>query len=172
MEAIIKRAHTIHPDDKTALTHINVEQLFNYVNDIVKGVSTLIGMIGIGTLLGGAIGVSNIMMVTIKERTTEIGIRRAIGAKPWDIILQVLSETVVLTLLAGMSGISLSVWILQLLEQSVQISYGIMSKAEFQISFWMAIGAAALLSLMGILSGLAPAYRAMNIKPVDAMRDE
>ncbi|MCF0186319.1 MAG: ABC transporter permease, partial [Bacteroidaceae bacterium] len=75
VEAIIKRAHTIHPDDKTALTHINVEQLFNYVNDIVKGVSILIWMIGIGTLLGGAIGVSNIMMVTIKERTTEIGIR-------------------------------------------------------------------------------------------------
>jgi putative ABC transport system permease protein len=109
------------------------------------------------------------MIVTVKERTTEIGIRRAIGATPRDILTMVMSESVVLTLVAGMSGITMAVIILQGMEIFL---HGQAPDAHFQISFGLAVGAAALLALLGIIAGLAPALRAMKIRPVDAMREE
>jgi putative ABC transport system permease protein len=121
-------------------------------------------------LLAGAIGVSNIMMVTVKERTVEIGIRRAIGATLRDILSQIMLESVSLTLIAGMFGIMFSVLVLSVAEKIVAAS-GEFTPA-FQIGFWLAVAAAALLAVLGMLAGLAPALRAMNIKPVDAMRDE
>jgi putative ABC transport system permease protein len=139
------------------------------IDNLFAGVSILVWMIGLGTLLAGAIGVSNIMVVTVKERTTEIGIRRAIGATPKDILTMVMSESIVLTLIAGMSGISLAVAILQVLENATHAEY---PSALFQISFGVAVGASLLLAVLGIIAGLAPALRAMNIKPVDAMREE
>ncbi len=111
--------------------------------------------------------------MTVRERTTEIGIRRAIGATPRDILRQILSESMMLTLLAGMSGITLSVLILQVVETAVGSSSDPAGAgASFQISFWLAIGAALLIALLGILAGLAPALRAMHIRPVEAMRSD
>ena len=140
------------------------------MDSLFKGVNFLIWLVGIGTLLAGAIGVSNIMMVTVKERTTEIGIRRAIGATPRMILSQIISESIVLTAVAGMSGILFAVMILQMLELG-NTTDGIV-EAHFQVGFWTAIFAALLLCALGVLAGLAPAWRAMSIKPVDAMRDE
>ena len=165
VEMVLKRIHLIHPDDTQAVVKINTEAMFSMIDNLFTGVSILIWMIGLGTLLAGAIGVSNIMVVTVKERTTEIGIRRAIGATPTDILTMILSESIVLTLLAGMSGIVFAVQILQGVENSIPDSV-------FQISFGIAVGAATILAILGILSGLAPALRAMDIKPVDAMREE
>ena len=110
------------------------------------------------------------MMVTVRERTTEIGIRRAIGATPKNILSQIISESIILTAVSGMSGILFAVVILQLAELA-NTSDGIVN-SHFQIGFWTAIGAVVLLSFLGILAGLAPAARAMSVKPVDAMRDE
>lgn len=169
VEALLKRTHDIHPDDTQAVVKINTEAVFSMVDSLFSGVSILVWMIGLGTLIAGAIGVSNIMVVTVKERTTEIGIRRAIGATPNDILSMIMSESVVLTLVAGMSGITFAVGILQLVEMGVQTDS---PNAEFQITFGLAVGAALLLSILGIIAGLAPALRAMNIKPVDAMREE
>ena len=146
MEQIIKAAHYIAPYDKQALMYLNA-----------------------GTLLAGAIGVSNIMMVTVKERTTEIGIRRAIGARPKDILQQILSESMVLTTIAGMCGISFAVMVLQLVEMGANADGG---DVRFQVTFGLAIGTCALLIALGMLAGLAPAYRAMAIKPIEAIRDE
>ena len=106
------------------------------------------------------------MMVTVKERTTEIGIRRAIGATPRDILGQIIMESISLTLLAGSLGIVFSVFMLNILEA---LNGG---DTSFQVSFWTAVAAMAFLAVLGVLAGLAPASRAMNIKPVDAMRDE
>ena len=92
MEQIIKAAHYIAPNDKQALMYLNAEAMFSMVDNLFTGINILVWMVGLGTLLAGAIGVSNIMMVTVKERTTEIGIRRAIGARPKD-ILQPVSYT-------------------------------------------------------------------------------
>ena len=170
MRTVIARAHTVDPTDEKAVTLFNTELLFTMLDNLFNGVNFLIWLIGIGTLLAGAIGVSNIIMVTVKERTTEIGIRRAIGATPRMILSQILSESILLTAVAGMSGILFGVSLLQMLELA-NTSDGILT-AHFQVGFWTAIGAALILSILGGLAGLAPAWRAMSIKPVDAMRDE
>lgn len=169
IEQIIKKAHYIHSDDKQAVIMVNAEAMFSMVDNLFAGIHILAWMVGLGTLLAGAIGVSNVMMVTVKERATEIGIRRAIGAKPKDILNQILSESMVLTTLAGLAGISFGVLVLQLVETGTADTD---TPGHFQISFWMAIGACVILIVLGILAGLAPAYRAMAIRPIEAIRDE
>ena len=166
----IARVHSVDPTDEQGVMVFNTEVLFQMLDNLFNGVNFLIWLVGLGTLLAGAIGVSNIMMVTVRERTTEIGIRRAIGATPRNILSQIISESIVLTLVAGMSGILFAVFILQMLEMG-NTEDGIVA-AHFQVGFWTAILAAVVISLMGVLAGLAPAARAMSIKPVDAMRDE
>ena len=167
---VVARAHHIDPTDEKAVTVFNTEVLFGMMDSMFRGVNFLIWLVGIGTLLAGAIGVSNIMMVTVRERTIEIGIRRAIGATPRDILSQIISESILLTAVAGMSGILFAVIILQMVEMG-NTTDGIVN-AHYQVEFWTAIGAVVLLSILGVLAGLAPAGRAMSIKPVDAMRDE
>ena len=165
IRSIIAREHLFDPDDEQALMQINTEQLFSMVDNLFRGLNFLILLVGLGTLLAGAIGVSNIMMVTVRERTTEIGIRRAIGATPRDILGQIMLESMTLTLVAGMFGIVFSVLTLAGAD-------ALKPDAGFQIGFWTAVGALLLLAVLGVLAGLAPASRAMSVKPVDAMRDE
>lgn len=166
----VARAHYVDPTDEQGAFVFNTELLFQLMDNMFKGVNFLIWLVGLGTLLAGAIGVSNIMMVTVRERTTEIGIRRAIGATPKMILSQIISESIVLTLVAGMSGILFGVMILQMLEVA-NTEDGIVN-THFQVGFWTAILAAIVVCTVGVLAGLAPAARAMSIKPVDAMRDE
>ncbi|WP_028907489.1 ABC transporter permease [Xylanibacter ruminicola] len=170
MRETVARAHYIDPTDEQGVGMFNTELMFQMISNVFKGVNILIWLVGLGTLLAGAIGVSNIMMVTVKERTTEIGIRRAIGATPKMILSQIISESIVLTLVAGMSGILFAVMILQMLEMA-NTEDGII-QTHFQVGFWTAIFCAVVVSTLGVLAGLAPAARAMSIKPVDAMRDE
>jgi len=170
MRETVARAHYVDPTDEQGAIVFNTELMFQMYDNLFKGVNFLIWLVGLGTLLAGAIGVSNIMMVTVRERTTEIGIRRAIGATPKMILSQIISESIVLTLVAGMSGILFGVMILQMLELA-NTEDGIVN-AHFQVSFWTAIFCAFVVSSLGVLAGLAPAARAMSIKPVDAMRDE
>ena len=167
---ILGREHYFDANDEPAMMFLDTEQIFTLIDTLFRGVDFLILLIGLGTLLAGAIGVSNIMMVTVKERTVEIGIRRAIGATPRDILSQIMLESISLTLVAGMFGIMFSVLSLSVAEKIVAAS-GEFTPA-FQIGFWLAVAAAALLAVLGMAAGLAPALRAMNIKPVDAMRDE
>ena len=169
IERVVKEPHLISPDDKQAVMLLNAEAMFSMVDNLFIGIRILIWMVGLGTLLAGAIGVSNIMMVTVKERTTEIGIRRAIGARPRDILQQILSESIVITTLAGMAGISFAVLVLQVMD--IATAKGGTSY-NFQVSFGLAVGTCALLAALGVLAGLAPAYRAMAIKPIEAIRDE
>jgi len=166
----IARAHTIDPEDERGITVFNTEVLFQLLDSLFRGVNFLIWLVGLGTLLAGAIGVSNIMMVTVRERTTEIGIRRAIGATPRMILSQIIAESIVLTMVAGMSGILLGVVVLQMIEMG-NTEDGIVL-AHFQVGFGTALVCALIITLVGVLAGLAPAARAMSIKPVDAMRDE
>lgn len=170
MRQVIARAHYVDPTDEKGLMVLNTEVMFGILDSLFKGVNFLIWLVGLGTIFAGAIGVSNIMMVTVRERTTEIGIRRAIGATPKMILSQIISESIVLTIVAGMMGILFGVFILNALELA-NTTDGIL-EVPFQIGFWTALLCAALIGLLGMLAGLAPAMRAMSIKPVDAMRDE
>lgn len=167
---VVARAHYVHPDDEQAMFLLNTQLIFGIIDNLFKGINFLIWLIGLGTLLAGVVGVSNIMMVSVRERTVEIGIRRAIGATPIQILGQIMSESVVLTLVAGMMGIVFSVLILAGVELAMTTD-GVL-KAAFQVPFGIAVLAAMLLALLGVVAGLMPATRAMAIKPVDAMRDE
>ncbi|MBR4842287.1 MAG: ABC transporter permease [Bacteroidaceae bacterium] len=166
VRSIIARQHSFDPDDTEAMMILNTEQLFMIIDNLFRGLNFLIWLVGLGTLLAGCIGVSNIMMVTVKERTIEIGIRRAIGAMPGEILSQIITESIVLTLAAGSAGIVFAVMLLNIFEKSVG------DGTAFQISFNTAILAALMLAVLGALAGLTPALRAMAVKPVDAMRDE
>lgn len=170
IRTVIGRAHHVNPTDEKAIMVFNTEALFGMMDNLFRGVNFLVWLVGIGTLLAGAIGVSNIMLVTVRERTSEIGIRRAIGATPSNIIGQILCESLILTLVAGMSGLIFSVFILQMLQMGTTTD-GIV-KTHYQVGFWPAIGALVLLIILGMLAGMAPALRALSVKPVDAMREE
>ena len=108
---VLKANHKISPDDKKAVGGFNIEDQFNMFLYLGIGIAFLIWFVGSGTLIAGAIGVSNIMLVTVRERTKEIGIRRALGATPRNIITQILSESIILTLIAGISGLVGWSWI-------------------------------------------------------------
>ena len=166
---VVKRAHHISPADNKAIRIMNLEAMFQMVDSLFVGINYLVWLIGIGTLFSGAVGVSNIMMVTVRERTSEIGIRRAIGAKPSTILKQIMAESVLLTMIAGLSGITFAVWLLQAVEAAMA-SQG--NEASFQISFGMAVASMLAIALVGALAGLAPSFRALAIKPIDAIRDE
>ena len=139
-------------------------------NNLFIGIAALIWIVGIGTLLAGAVGVSNIMLVTVRERTKEIGIRRALGATPQNIISQILTESAVLTILAGVGGIVLGVGILSV--AGIALEQGDQFFKNPQISFSMAIGALFILTIIGTIAGFIPAKRAMMIKPVEAIAEE
>ena len=166
----LRKLHNISPDDKTAVGGFNIEDQFTMFLYLGIGIAALIWIVGIGTLLAGAIGVSNIMLVTVRERTKEIGIRRALGATPRNIITQIISESIVLTLIAGVSGIMFGVGLLHAV--GILLSQGDQFFKDPQISFTVAIGSLIILLIIGTLAGFLPANRAMSIKPIEAIREE
>lgn len=167
IERILFRNHTVHPDDHNALFFFDVSEQFSMVDNLFVGISLLAIFVGCGSLLAGIIGVGNIMWVIVKERTQEIGIRRAIGATPADIITQILSEGVMLTFVAGFAGISFAVGCLEIAQ--VVTSDGFYTP-RFQLSFTQAIGIVVIFIILGTAAGFVPARKAMKIKPIEAMR--
>jgi putative ABC transport system permease protein len=149
---------------------MNIEDQFTMFLYLGIGIASLIWIVGLGTLLAGAVGVSNIMLVTVRERTKEIGIRRALGATPRNIITQILTESIVLTLIAGVAGIMFGVGILSLVGKILENSDGMFK--DPQISFGVGIGTLIILMVIGTLAGFIPANRAMKIKPIEAIREE
>ncbi|MDR0714780.1 MAG: ABC transporter permease [Bacteroidales bacterium] len=170
VKEIIKNNHDIAPTDDKAISGFNLEKEFKMVENLFTGISVLIWIVGMGALFSGVIGVSNIMLVTIRERMREIGIRRAIGAKPFAIISQILSESFVLTSIAGMTGFLAGVGALTLMQQLITIGQG-MVIIPF-ISFHLALVAVGILVFSGLVAGLMPALKALRIKAIDAIRDE
>ncbi len=176
--AIFKAQNEIAPSDPQAVGVINIAAQFNTFDMLFTGIDILVWFVGMGTLLAGIIGVSNIMMVTVKERTKEIGVRRALGAKPFNIISQVMSESLVLTALAGLLGLSLGVFILDGVDKILSASQNGQSGGggtfflRPEVSIDTAIAATVVLLICGLLAGLIPAWRAMQIKAIDAIREE
>jgi putative ABC transport system permease protein len=173
VEGIMKRQNEISPSDPQAVIVMNLATQFVMFENLFTGIDLLIWIVGFGTLLAGIVGISNIMMVTVKERTREIGIRRAIGAKPWDIISQIMSESLVLTALAGLMGLSFGVFLLDLADKVMSANpAGNSAILHPGVNIGTAVAATALLLICGLFAGLIPAWRAMKIKAIDAIRDE
>ncbi|MBE6182323.1 MAG: ABC transporter permease [Rikenellaceae bacterium] len=173
-QAVFAR-HIISPDDEKALWTMAVAEMFDRVMGLFRGISLLTWIVGLGTLLAGIVGVSNIMLVLVKERTQEIGVRRALGAPPRAIISQILSESFVLTFVAGVLGLAAAVGVLSVADS---IYYQMVTVAQegaevsWMISFGTGMSALAILVIGSLLAGIIPAFRALKIKAVDAIREE
>jgi putative ABC transport system permease protein len=173
--ALLKAQNEISPTDPQAVGQFNLAEQFATFEMLFLGIEILVWIVGIGTLLAGIIGVSNIMMVTIKERTKEIGVRRALGAKPFNIITQVLSESLLLTSLAGLTGLTLGVFLLDVVNRLLEAQPATQEVTFFtnpEISIQVAIAATIVIIISGLLAGLIPAWRALQIKAIDAIREE
>lgn len=172
MQILAARNH-IAPEDEQAFGHFNLEKEFKKMTGLFLGIKILIWIVGTGTLLAGVIGVSNIMLIIIKERTKEIGIQRALGATPWRIISQVITESVTLTAIAGSIGLVFGVFLLAMLNKMLLSSGGdgeMFKNPEVNIQ--VAVTALIILIISGIIAGLIPARKAVSMKPVDALRYE
>ncbi len=172
LKTILKDRHKIAPEDLQAIGSFNIEKEFIKFSALFLGIQVLTWIVGIGTLLAGVIGVSNIMLVIIKERTQEIGIQRAIGATPVVVIKHIVAESVFLTVMAGYIGLSLGVGVLEILNRILQSAGDKMFFRNPEVNLTMALSALAVLVVAGIIAGLIPAKRAVSIKPIDAIRDE
>lgn len=166
--SVLKERHRVHPDDKFAFGTNNNEESFAEYANVFSGINFLIWFVGTLTLIAGIIGISNIMLVIVKERTKEIGIRRAIGASPTSIVSQIILEALVLTSMAGYIGIVLGVWTVEYVGPMIEDE----SFANPQIDFQTILIALGVLIISGCAAGFLPAYRALEIKPVEALRTE
>lgn len=170
--ALLKKRHRVAPSDKAAIRSYNLQERVEKTNALFAGINAFIWFVGIGTLTAGIVGISNIMMITVKERTVEIGIRKALGARPTHIISSLLFESVFVTAIAGYMGLVFGVGVIELASFSLE-KFNIQN--EFfkrpEVDFAIAIQAIIILVLVGALAGFAPAWRAARIPPIEAMRN-
>ncbi|MBT0607699.1 ABC transporter permease [Aequorivita echinoideorum] len=169
----IKTRHSIHPDDDRAIGNFDLYQEFSKINGLFTALNFVAFFVGILVLLSGVIGISNIMLIVVKERTKEIGIRRALGATPWEIRSQILLESVFLTIISGMAGIIFATLILA----AVNYQLSTMDTSEMMfinpsVNIGVVVIALLILIVSGLLAGLIPAQNAIKIKPVEALRTE
>tara|TARA_B100000767_G_scaffold270240_1_gene293554 strand:- start:608 stop:1840 length:1233 start_codon:yes stop_codon:yes gene_type:complete len=167
VELEMRKKLNIHPDDQSALSIRNMAEANKYVSIIMFALYLIIIFIGSGTLIAGIIGISNIMIFVIKERTKEFGIRKALGAKPSSIVAMVVQESVLITTLAGYIGLSLGTYILSYIGNSLEKKYFIKDPS---VNPEIVIGATVVLIISGLVAGYIPAKRAANIKPIVALR--
>lgn len=171
IKSILKAKYDIHPDDERAIGSFDMSEIFNNITaftTVLKGFSFFVGIF---TLLAGVIAISNILLITVKERTQEIGVRRALGATPKIVKRQIVLEAIVLTAFAGLVGFAIAVGVLSILDalfgsgENFPFVKPMISIPQFVVSFVLMIG-------LSVLIGLLPANRAVKIKPIDALREE
>lgn len=165
---LLQRLHSVDPDDRRAFGSFNLEERYNQIQGLFGGINILVWIVGIGTLVAGVIGVSNIMLVIVKERTKEIGVRRALGATPWHIISQILLESIVLTGIAGYVGLMTGLITLD----GVALMAGDENSMfqHPQVDLDMVLQSLMVLIIAGAGAGLIPASRAIAVHPVEALR--
>jgi len=170
--ALLKKRHKVSPDDRSAIRANNILRNVERMSALFAAISSFLWFVGIGTLTAGIVGISNIMLITVKERTVEIGIRKALGARPFGIVSALLFESVLVTATAGYFGLVLGVGLLEvinLLLESAGAKMAYFKRPE--VDFGIALASIIILVSVGMLAGLAPAWRAARISPVEAMRD-
>ena len=171
--ALLKKRHGVSPDDRRAIQSFNFAEPAKMVKGLFVAINAFIWFVGLGTLMAGIVGISNIMIITVKERTREIGIRKALGATPFSIVSTLLLESILVTSIAGYAGLVLGVALVELMAYGIQVSG---AEMEFfkrpEVNFSVAVTALTLLVAVGALAGFMPAMRAAKIPPVEAMRAE
>ncbi len=166
---LLARKHTFDTEDERAVSIWNKSEDYRRFQGLFLGIRLFIWIVGIGTIIAGIVGVSNIMMISVKERTKEIGIRKALGATPYSVIALILREAIVITGFAGYIGLVLGIVVLETISRNLpEIDFFRSPEADFSI----AVGATILLIVAGTLAGFFPARKAAKIKPIEALRDE
>jgi putative ABC transport system permease protein len=170
---VLKRRHNVAPEDIRGIASFNMAEPMKRVTGLFIGIDAFIWFVGLGTLTAGIVGISNIMIITVKERTREIGVRKALGATPFNIVSTLLLESTLVTGVAGYVGLVAGVGLLELVafglrSSGAKLPYFLNPSVDFQA----AITALVLLVGVGILAGLMPALRAAKITPIEAMRAE
>ena len=170
VKKVLKRRHNVHPDDPRAFGSFNFGEMFKRITGFVRGIKFLTWFVGIATLIAGVIAIGSILLITVKERTNEIGIRRALGATPANVKGQIVLESVFLTLLAGVLGFILSGLVLMGINASTKdIDFPFTNPT---VNVPIAIGAVLALVIFGTIIGMIPAQRAVKIRPIEALREE
>ena len=173
MKSLFKQRHKIAPNDRQALGSANIEEQFNEIQAIFTGISAFSWLVAIGTIIAGMVGVGNIMLIVVKERTKEIGIRKSLGAKPWSIISMITLEALVITGISGYVGLLLGVVTTEGIAYAMA-EFGM--ESDFfknpEINFSVAVAAIIVLLISGIIAGLFPGIKASKVDPVIALRDE
>ncbi len=169
---LLKVRHNIHPEDDRAIGNFDLYEQYQKVDGLFIALKVVAYFVGILVLLSGIIGISNIMLIVVKERTKEIGIRRALGASPWAIRSQILTESVFLTLISGMAGISLGALVIYVLNMILDANGPVEMFANPSVELSTILIALLILITSGLLAGFIPAQNAIKVKPIDALRDE
>lgn len=171
IEAVLKQRHNIAPEDRKAIFVFDLAKQSAQISGTLNAITWFIWFVGLGTLTAGIVGISNIMIITVQERTVEIGIRKALGAPPWNIIRTILLEAVLVTAVAGYMGLVLAVGLLELVNYamtSMNIDLRFFSRPE--VDFSVAVVSLIILVGCGVLAGFFPAWHAARISPIEAMR--
>jgi len=169
--ALIQRRHMVAPDDRRGVNSFNMAEPAKMINGLFLGINAFIWFVGLGTLMAGIVGVSNIMIITVKERTREIGIRKALGATPFNIVGTLMIESILVTAIAGYAGLVLGVGLLELAAFGLRAAGANLPFFQNpEVNFQAAITAIVLLVIVGALAGLMPALKAARIMPIEAMR--
>ncbi|WP_010228063.1 ABC transporter permease [Gillisia marina] len=170
---VIKSRHSLHPEDDRAIGNFDLYEEFSKINGLFVALKAVAYFVGILVLLSGIIGISNIMLIVVKERTNEIGVRRALGATPWNIRGQILMESIFLTIISGMAGIVLATGVIALVNMQLEgVDTSTMMFANPSVDLGVVFVALSILIISGLLAGLIPAQNAIKIQPVDALRTE
>ncbi|MEJ6547286.1 MAG: ABC transporter permease [Flavobacteriaceae bacterium] len=170
VKSTLKSIHNVDPNDQRAFGAFNLGEVFNKIKGFATGMTFLSLVVGIATILAGVIGIGNILLIAVKERTKELGVRRALGATPREVKAQIILESVFLTTIAGILGIILGAFVLyivNILTKDTDFPY-----ANPTVPIPYVLGAMLLMIVLGTLIGLIPAQRAVSIKPIDALREE
>jgi putative ABC transport system permease protein len=170
VKAVLKSIHRVNPKDERAFGAFNLGEIFNRISGFAKGLTFLSLIVGIATILAGVISIGNILLISVKERTKELGVRRALGATPAEVRNQIILESVFLTIVAGVLGIILGAGVLRLIDYFTQETDFPYTNPTLPIPY--VLGALAIMIILGTLIGLIPAQRAVSIKPIDALREE
>lgn len=170
IKALLRNTHRSHPDDERAFGSFNLGEMFNQTMGFADGLTFMSLVVGIATILAGVIGIGNILLISVKERTKELGVRRALGATPGEVRNQIILESVFLTLIAGIFGIILGAGVLSLINTLTKDADFPYTNPTVPIPYLL--GALIIMVVLGTLIGLIPAQRAVSIKPIDALREE
>jgi putative ABC transport system permease protein len=169
---LMKTKHKIHPEDTRAVGYFDLYEQYNRVESLFGAMSFIAYFVGILVLLSGIIGVSNIMLIVVKERTKEIGIRRALGEDPWSIKKQILLESIFLTIISGMTGIIIGALFIYGVNALLDANGPVDMFLNPSVSLGVVTEALLILVLSGLLAGFIPAQSAIKVKPIDALRTE